>query len=107
MGEPVAKVRDASAASRYELRVGERLVGHSAYRLRNGRIVFLHTEVDAGSEGRGFGSLLAAGALDDARRRGLTIVPLCPFIAHYVATHPEYEELVAAGYGNSDRSTEV
>ena len=102
-----AEVADAPQASRYELRLGGRLIGLAAYRLRNGRIAFTHTEVDAGSEGRGFGSLLAAGALDDARRKGLTVVPLCPFIAHYVQSHPEYQDLVAPGYGNSERSAEV
>ncbi len=28
----------------------------------------------------------------------LDVVPLCPFIAHYIDRHPEYEELVASGY---------
>jgi predicted GNAT family acetyltransferase len=32
--------------------------------------------------------------LDDARRQGLRVLPLCPFIAHYVEQHPEYQELV-------------
>ena len=102
-----AEVVDAPAASRYELRVGGRLIGVAAYRLRNGRIAFTHTEVEAESEGRGFGSLLAADALDDARRKGFKVVPLCPFIAHYVQAHPEYQELVAAGYGNDERPAEV
>jgi predicted GNAT family acetyltransferase len=85
-------------ASRYELRLGGRLIGLAAYRRRDGRIAFTHTEVDESCEGRGFGSRLAAEALADARRQGLEIVPLCPFIAHYIERHPEYEQLVAAAY---------
>jgi uncharacterized protein len=85
-------------ASRYELRLGGRLVGLAAYRRRNGRIAFTHTEVEPSCEGRGLGSRLAAAALDDAAREGLAVVPLCPFIAHYIDEHPEYEELVAPGY---------
>jgi uncharacterized protein len=54
--------------------------------------------VDESCEGRGFGSLLAAAALDDARRQGLAVVPLCPFIARYIDRHPEYEELLPSGY---------
>ena len=61
---------------------------------REGRISFTHTEVDPSCEGRGFGSRLAAAALDDARRQGLRVLPLCPFVAHYVETHPEYQDLV-------------
>jgi uncharacterized protein len=93
-----AEVVDAPQASRYELRLGGRLIGLAAYRRRDGRIAFTHTEVDETCEGRGFGSRLAAAALEDARRESLEVVPLCPFIAHYIERHPEYEQLVAAGY---------
>ena len=33
-----------------------------------------------------------------ARNQGLEIAPLCPFIAHYIKRHPEYEELVTSRY---------
>jgi len=91
------EVVDASEESRYELRLQGRLIGLAAYRRRNGRIV-THTEVDESLEGRGFGSQLAAAALSDARRQRLEVVPLCPFIAHYIEQHPEYAELVALTY---------
>jgi predicted GNAT family acetyltransferase len=94
-----AEVVDVPEASRYELRLDGRLIGLAAYRRRDGRIAFTHTEVDESCEGRGFGSLLAARALEDARRQGLEVIPLCPFIAHYIKRHPEHEPLVAAGYG--------
>ena len=98
-GEPAeADVVDAPEASRYELRLRGRLIGLAAYRRRDGRIAFTHTEVDESCAGRGFGSRLAAVALADARRQGLAVVPLCPFIAHYIERHPEFEELVASGY---------
>ena len=92
------EVVDSPEASRYELRLGGRLIGLAAYRRRDGRILFTHTEVDESYEGRGFGARLAAAALDDAGRQGLEVVPLCPFIAHYIDGHPEYETLVAQGY---------
>jgi predicted GNAT family acetyltransferase len=74
------------------------MIGLAAYRRRNGRIAFTHTEVDEACEGRGFGSRLAAAVLEDARRQGLEVVPLCPFIAHYVESRPEFDDLVASGY---------
>jgi predicted GNAT family acetyltransferase/glutaredoxin len=96
VGSPAdAEVVDVPEASRYELRLDGHLIGLAAYGRRDGRIAFTHTEVDESCEGRGFGSRLAAAALDDARRKGLEILPLCPFIAHYVERHPEYQELVA------------
>ena len=45
-------------------------------------------------EGQGLGARLARFALDDARERGLRVVPLCPFIAAFVKRHPEYQDLV-------------
>jgi uncharacterized protein len=93
-----AEVVDVPEANRYELRLGGRLVGLAAYRRRGNRIAFTHTEVDESCEGRGFGSRLAAAGLEDARRQGLEVVPLCPFIAHYIEEHPEFEELAASGY---------
>jgi uncharacterized protein len=93
-----AEVVDVPQASRYELRLGGRLVGLAAYHRRDGRIAFTHTEVDDSLEGRGFGSRLAAAALEKAGQEGLEVVPLCPFIARYIERHPDFERLVAAGY---------
>jgi predicted GNAT family acetyltransferase len=99
VGSPAeADVVDVPEASRYELRLGGRLIGFAAYRRRNDRIAFTHTEVDELREGRGFGSHLAAAVLEKAAQEGLAVVPLCPFIAHYIQEHPEYERLVVGGY---------
>jgi hypothetical protein len=88
----------APLPSRYELRLGGRLIGLAAYRRRDGRIVFTHTEVDESCAGHGLGSRLAGEALESAAQQGIDVVPLCPFIAHYIEEHPEYEPLVAPGY---------
>jgi uncharacterized protein len=91
------EVVDVPEASRYELRLEGRLVGFAAYRRRGSRIAFTHTEVEESCQGRGCGSMLAAAALEDARRQGLDVVPLCPFIAHYIEQHSEYQQLVPSG----------
>jgi hypothetical protein len=95
-GEPSdAVVADNPDAGRYELRLGDRLIGVAAYRRRPGRVAITHTEVKEACSGRGFGSMLARAALDDARARGERVVPLCPFIADYIERHPQYADLVA------------
>jgi predicted GNAT family acetyltransferase len=55
----------------------------------------VHTEVDPEFEGSGLGGKLVAGALDDVRAQGRRVQPLCPFVAKYIARHPEYADLVA------------
>jgi uncharacterized protein len=96
-----AEVVNVPEENRYELRLNGRLVGLAAYRRRDGRIAFTHTEVDESLEGRGFGSRLAEAALEDAAREGLNVVPLCPFIAYYIEQHPEYQRLLPANYRQS------
>jgi predicted GNAT family acetyltransferase len=81
-GPEDAVVVDVPEKHRYELRLDGRLIGLLAYRRRDGSIAFTHTEVSEACEGRGFGTLLVSHALDEARRAGLEIVPLCPFVAH-------------------------
>ena len=88
------QVLDHPAELRYELRVDGELAGLIAYRKEPGVVVLVHTEVFPSVEGRGLGSTLVAGALDDIRARGLRVVPLCPFAAAYVRRHPEYADLV-------------
>lgn len=95
MSEPAVEVVDAPERSRYLARVDGAEAGFAAYRLRGERIVFTHTEVDPSYEGKGVGSALAKAALDDVRRRGLSMVLVCPFMTAYVQRHPEYADLVA------------
>jgi hypothetical protein len=91
---PELRVVDSPSAHRFEAWSGSDLAGFAEYRLRPGRIVFTHTEIDGAFEGKGIGSRLAAGALDQVRSRGLAVVPLCPFIKSYIDRHPEYAALV-------------
>ena len=93
-----AEVVHVPEASRFELRLAGRLIGHADYHRRNSRIAFTHTEVDEPYEGRGLGYLLAEAALSMADEEGLEVVPLCPFIAHYIDENPAYERLVAADH---------
>ena len=67
-----------------QLRVDGEVAGQLVYRTDGTRRTLVHTEIDPAFEGQGLGSHLAAGALDDARQRGFTVVPLCPFVTAYL-----------------------
>jgi predicted GNAT family acetyltransferase len=86
-------VVDQPEQQRYVARLGDRVVGFAEYRNVQGRTILFHTEVDPSVEGRGVGSRLASGVLDDLRARGRRVTIKCPFIAAYVARHPEYADL--------------
>ena len=68
------------------------------YRLDGNSIVFTHTEVPYQVQRRGVGSALARAGLNYAREQGLTVLPYCPFIEHYIRTHPEDLPLVEPAY---------
>lgn len=88
-------MREAPEAERYEILVGGEVAGYTEYRGRAAVRAFTHTEVAEGHEGRGVASQIVQFALDDARSRGLQVVPVCPFIADYLARHPRELDLVA------------
>lgn len=86
---------DAPERHRYELRTADELIGIVAYQLADDVITLIHTEVGSAHSGHGYAATLARGALDDARSRGLRVVPSCPYVASYLEKHPEYADLVA------------
>jgi len=85
---------DNADLHRFELRDGEEVLGFIDYQLASSTIVLVHTEVDEAHSGKGYAATLARSALEDARSRGLRVVPTCPYVASYIRKHPEYADLV-------------
>lgn len=86
-------VRNNTDKNRYELSVDGYLAA-TYYRLADGVITFIHTEVPDALAGRGVGSKLIKGALDQVRASGLKVVPQCPFVRAYIEKHPDYADLL-------------
>ena len=86
-----------SEQQQYEARMGDALA-RLQYRLAGDTIIFTHAEVPRAFEGQGIASKLTQTALEDARERGLWVVPLCPFVADYIRQHPAYHSLVHSEY---------
>jgi uncharacterized protein len=89
------EVRHDAEGSRYELVVDGEVTGVADYEDTGEALVFFHTEVDPAEQGQGLGTTLVRGALDDVRHGGRKIVPRCPFVAHFLAEHADYGDLVA------------
>lgn len=86
-------VRDNKERHRFELDA-EGHVAFSEYRRDAGTLTVMHTEVPSALNGKGIGSALVRGLLDIARAEKLKVVPRCPFVAGYIAKHPEYADLL-------------
>ena len=94
-GSPV--VTDNEAESRFEVHVGGQRAGLIKYQRRADAISLIHTEVDDRFQGMGLAGILARTALDQARERGESVLPYCPYIRSWIAKHPDYADLVPEG----------
>jgi predicted GNAT family acetyltransferase len=89
-------IADAPTRERYEATLDDQLAGVLEYTIKRGRIALVHTEVLPVHEGRGVGSALVRFALDDARRRELRVIALCPYVQDYLTRHPQDDDIVVA-----------
>jgi uncharacterized protein len=89
------RVVDNPERSRFELFSEGQLVGFLSYRASSGVLVLDHAEIDPADRGTGRGAQLVRSTLDDLMRRGFVIRAACPFVARFIAEHPEYQGLVA------------
>jgi hypothetical protein len=87
-------VHDNTALSRFELDA-DGVTAFMNYRLAGDVIRLEHTETPPQARGRGIASQLTAGVLEIVRKRGLKVVPRCPFVRAYLAQHPEFNDLLA------------
>lgn len=87
-------VQDNPRASRFEITVDGELAGFVDYREHDGEYALPHTRVLPAYEGRGIGSELVVGALEEIRRRGGTVLPYCPFVPKVIRDNPEFVDLV-------------
>lgn len=90
-------VADAPGRARYEARLDGDLAAYAEYVRREGIVTFTRTAVLPWAEGTGVASALIGASLDDARRRGERIRPLCPDYAAWIDRHPRYRDLVVEG----------
>jgi predicted GNAT family acetyltransferase len=91
----MSDVINNKAHHRYELNVEGHLAA-TYYKLDGDVITFVHTEVPAELGGKGVGSRLVKGALDQVRAAGMKVVAECTFVKGWIAKHADYQDLLNA-----------
>jgi len=59
-------------------------------------IIIDHTDVPDALRGRGVGQVLVTRAVEDARREGFKIIPLCPFAAAQFRRHADWRDVLSS-----------
>jgi predicted GNAT family acetyltransferase len=83
-------VIDNKEEKRFEIHQ-DGFVAFEDYKLFDGGISYLHTEVPKDLEGKGIASALAKYILDYAIENNLKVKPYCPYIKAYIDKHGEYQ----------------
>lgn len=81
-GRYVVRGPDGAEAEMTFTRVGEH------------QIIIDHTGVPDAFRGQGIGARLVARGVEDARKAGRKIIPLCPFAAAQFRRHPEWADVL-------------
>ncbi len=89
----MADVINNKAHHRFELTVDGHLAA-TYYKIDDDVITFIHTEVPGELSGKGVGSQLVKGALDQVRGLGLKINAQCAFVRGFIEKNGQYAELL-------------
>ena len=89
-------VRDNAGALQYDAYIDGEVGGSLHYRIEGDRLLLLCTAVRPQYRGLGLEDTLIRGALLDAHRRRLSVLPFCHQVCKRVFAHPVYLQLVAA-----------
>ena len=86
---------ETDTKGRYAHAGADGALAEMTYSRAGDRIIIIdHTEVPDVFRGQGVGVALVTRAVEDARREGRQILPLCPFAAAQFRRHPEWHDVL-------------
>lgn len=91
---PDYDIRHNEAAARFEARIDGWLC-RCDYRIEDGVLHLVHTEVPPALEGRGIAAALVRAALAWAAQSGMPVVPRCSYVRAYLQRHREAQTLIS------------
>jgi hypothetical protein len=94
MVEATQPVTHNAEAQRFETKIQGHLA-RADYRMHDGVMHLVHTEVPVRFEGRGIAATLVRAALAHARAYGLKVHPACSYVRTFMARNREFDDLRA------------
>lgn len=93
--DPDIELEDGGSKGRYLYRTEGAEAELSFSKAGEHLVIIDHTEVPDAFRGRGVGLRLVEHAVEDARKSGRKIIPLCPFAAAQFRRHPEWADVLS------------
>jgi predicted GNAT family acetyltransferase len=88
------KNEESGSHGRYSAALGDH-TGEMTYSRASPQLIIIdHTGVPDELRGKGVGQALAQHAVDQARKAGWKIIPLCPFMRAQSQRHPEWQDVI-------------
>lgn len=78
----------------FEARIDGTRVGLLVDHLRRGRHLLVHTSVASEHGGKGIAGRMVKTAFDAARESDERVVPICPYVQHWLEEHPDERDLI-------------
>jgi uncharacterized protein len=85
---------------RFEAHLEDGSVATLEYRWLKGSMALMHTIVPPVARDQGVGAALVQFVFDHCRAHNLQILPYCSFVAKWLSTHPEYNDVVDRSRGH-------
>jgi predicted GNAT family acetyltransferase len=101
VGDAEVEREDGASKGRYRLAIDGVEAEMTYSRAGKGMIIIDHTEVPDALRGRKVGERLVRQAIEDARRDGISILPLCPFAKAQIGRHPEWQDVLPRAQSSS------
>ena len=92
--EDVKLQLDEKGHGHFYISDGEEQVAEMVVSISHGLLTVYHTEVLPKAEGKGLAKQLLAAMVDHARKNGLKVIPLCPYVhAQFKRRPDEYADV--------------
>lgn len=94
--QPGIVLEDDGSRGRYVMRADGAEALLTFARVGKTQLIIDHTEVPVALRGQGIGAKLVERAVEDARREGVKVVPMCPFARAQFERNPEWADVLAS-----------
>jgi hypothetical protein len=94
MVDIIITLEDGPTGGRYVTTVNGHEAEMTFSKAGTSRIIIDHTGVPKELAGLGVGVALVKRGVEDARKNGVKIIPLCPFAKAQIEKHPEWQDVL-------------